>query len=299
MRIAPSLLAAVAALAFPAAALAVPPANDNYLASRADRVLAVPGSPWTPRRRRRRPIRTTRTVKGVAFSGGTQEPLACKGVGFGKTVWYDLCRRSPAACSCRGDRVRAVGRALRVDRKPEEPHARRLHDRRRRRAAARGQGREGVHRPDRRRGGCGRGAQLPRDVLPGRDEDDEFDQLDQCPTVAGTVDGCPPELKARAALTFDRVGSGARIASLYVDRVPKGAKVVAKCAGCGSQTITAKKTGRVSLSKLVGKTIASGRSVEIRVTMRKTGTGRTASAPPGSTSSNRDRTASSSARIAA
>ena len=33
MRIAPSLLAALAALAFPAAALAVPPGNDNYLAS--------------------------------------------------------------------------------------------------------------------------------------------------------------------------------------------------------------------------------------------------------------------------
>ena len=56
--------------------------------------------------------------------------------------------------------------------------------------------------------------------------------------------------------------------------MPKGAKVVAKCGGCGSQTIKAKKAGRVTLTKLVGKTRrAPARTVEIRVTLGKTGTG--------------------------
>ena len=56
--------------------------------------------------------------------------------------------------------------------------------------------------------------------------------------------------------------------------MPKGAKVTARCAGCGSQTITAKKQGRVSLNKLVGRTARAGGSVEVKITMRRTGTGR-------------------------
>ena len=58
---------------------------------------------------------------------------------------------------------------------------------------------------------------------------------------------------------FDRTGNGVRISRLIVDRVPKGAKVVAKCSGCGSQTVRAKKTGTVSLTKLVGKSVRRGR----------------------------------------
>jgi hypothetical protein len=114
---------------------------------------------------------------------------------------------------------------------------------------------------------------LHADYFPDQDADGEFDELDQCPDVAGTQDGCPPELKARPALTYDTLGSGARITRLYVDRVPKGAKVVAKCGGCGSQTVKASKTGRVTLSKLIGKTVASGKSVEIKVTLGKSGDG--------------------------
>src|SRR3954471_15890144 len=89
MRIAPSLLAALAALAFPATALAVPPGNDNYLAS-----VPIEASPFQVTVDTTEATTQTDTYnpnrEGVAFAGGTQEPLACKGVGFGKTVWYDL-----------------------------------------------------------------------------------------------------------------------------------------------------------------------------------------------------------------
>jgi hypothetical protein len=50
--------------------------------------------------------------------------------------------------------------------------------------------------------------------------------------------------------------------------------VTARCTGCGSQTVKAKRQGRVTLSKLVGRTARTGGSVEIKVTMRRTGKGR-------------------------
>ena len=40
-----------------------------------------------------------------------------------------------------------------------------------------------------------------------------------------------------------------------------------------STTVKAKRTGRVTLSKLVGKTVRKGGKIEIRVTLAKTGTG--------------------------
>ena len=46
------------------------------------------------------------------------------------------------------------------------------------------------------------------------------------------------------SIGFDRTGKRRQISRLIVDRVPKGAKVVAKCSGCGSQTVKAKKPGR-------------------------------------------------------
>jgi hypothetical protein len=86
-------------------------------------------------------------------------------------------------------------------------------------------------------------------------------------------DGCPPELRAVPSINYDRVGSGIQITRLVVDRVPRGAKVVARCSGCGSQTVTARRRGRVTLSRMVGRAVRSGGSVEVRVTMRRTGNG--------------------------
>ena len=59
-----------------------------------------------------------------------------------------------------------------------------------------------------------------------------------------------------------------------MDSVPKGAKVTASCTGCGSQTVTAKRQGRVTLNRLVGRIARAGGSVEVKITMRPNGTGR-------------------------
>src|SRR4051794_24086143 len=92
MRIAPSLLAALAALSFPAAALAAAPANDNYLASlpidQAEFKVTVDTTDATTQADTFNPNR-----EGQPLNGGDPENLICKGVGFGKTVWYDLAPR--------------------------------------------------------------------------------------------------------------------------------------------------------------------------------------------------------------
>src|SRR4051794_10665509 len=89
MRFAPSLLAALAAFTFPAAAFAAAPANDNYLASQpvesSPFQVTVDTSEATTQLDTFNPNR-----EGQPLSGGDPENLSCKGVTFGKTVWYDL-----------------------------------------------------------------------------------------------------------------------------------------------------------------------------------------------------------------
>ena len=75
------------------------------------------------------------------------------------------------------------------------------------------------------------------------------------------------ELRVVPSVGFDRTGNGVLIRRLVVDRVPKGARVVAKLTGGGSQTVRAKKTGTVTLSKLIGKTVRAGGKIEVRVTL--------------------------------
>jgi hypothetical protein len=276
MRIAPSLLAALAALAFPAVALAAPPGNDNYLAS-----VPIESSPFQVTVDTTEATTQTDTYnpnrEGVPFSGGTAEPLTCKGVGFGKTVWYDLLPAESAGVELSAAATGFAPAIAVYEYDPDNPKNLKLVD------CTTSVGDElllsvkGRHAYTVQIGGVagagGPGLNFRLNFYPDPDEDGVYAEDDACPKVAGTSNGCPPELKARPALTFDRVGTGARIASLYVDRALKGAKIVAKCSGCGSQTIKAKKAGRVVLSKLTGRTLANGRSIEIRVSLKKTGKG--------------------------
>ena len=146
---------------------------------------------------------------------------------------------------------------------------------------------EELHDPGRRRGRGRRADLAQRRLLPRQDGDGILDiEPDTCPTVPGIerFGGCPPELKVVPSIGFDGTGSGITIKRLIVDRVPKGAKIVAKCSGCGSQTVKAKRFGRVPLTKLVGKNVRAGTKIEIRVTLAKTGTGTYRTARPAATS---------------
>ena len=124
-------------------------------------------------------------------------------------------------------------------------------------------------------GGAGGPLNLKVDYLPDSDRDGRYDQLDECPNVAGVdrFGGCPPVLNVRPRLSFANTGTGIQITRFVVERVPKGAKIVARCGGCGSQTVRAKRTGTVTLSRMVGRAARAGANIQVKVTMPRTGTG--------------------------
>jgi hypothetical protein len=124
-------------------------------------------------------------------------------------------------------------------------------------------------------GDVGGALALKVDYFPDRDRDDVLDALDKCPSTAGIerFGGCPPELRAVPSINYDGAGGGVRITRMVVDRVPKGAKVTARCSGCGSQSVTAKRQGRVTLNRLVGRTVSGGGTIQVRVTMGRSGRG--------------------------
>ena len=124
-------------------------------------------------------------------------------------------------------------------------------------------------------GGIGGPLNLKVDYFPDRDRDSQIDDLDRCPTVAGIerFGGCPPELSSRPRITFANTAGGIRITRLWVDRVPKGGKVLVRCGGCGSQTVKARRTGTVELSRFTGRTARAGATISVKVTMARNGTG--------------------------
>ena len=214
----------------------------------------------------------------MPLGGGQDEPLSCKGTTFGKTVWYDLAPQVNGGVQIRatggfntvvavyqwnpvdsqimnlvGCSANAASEDLLLDVKGKRNYTIQVGG-----AANTG-------------GPLG----LKVDFFPDTDADTILDALDKCPTTPGIerFGGCPPETRVVPSIGFDATGSGVIIRRLIVDKVPKGAKVLARCSGCGSQTIKAKRLGRVSLTKLVGKTVPAGASIEIKVTLRKTGTG--------------------------
>jgi len=279
MRIAPSLLAAlsVAALAVPAPASAAPPLNDNYLAS-----LPVDSVEFSATTDTTEATTQTDTFNpsrdGAPLGGGTTENTVCKGTPFGKTIWYDLAPQADGAVDISASAVGFTPVVALYEWSESNSQITRLVD-----CTAASGGRLQLEIKRSRKytiqvggvAGAGGAVTLNADYFPDQDGDGAYDALDKCPEVAGIdrFGGCPPELRVVPSVGFDRTGSGVVIRRLIVDRVPKGAKVVAKCNGCGSQTVKAKKRGRVSLDKLVGKTVRAGGNIEIRVTLAKTGTG--------------------------
>jgi hypothetical protein len=107
-----------------------------------------------------------------------------------------------------------------------------------------------------------------------RDGDDVYDLLDKCPNDPGieSAGGCPPELRSTPNFGYDDAPGGIRIKRLIVNRVPKGAKLVAKCPGCRTESLTARRTGTVAFSGIVGRVVRAGATIELRVTLgRSTG----------------------------
>ena len=270
------VLAAAGFAATPSLASAAPPVNDAYLAS-----LPVTTADFTATSDTTEA--TTQTdlfnpsATGAPLGGGAPESTTCKGTSFGKTVWYDLAPQAD------GDVViRATGFATVVAVHEWSAQTSRIVSTVDCSANAAVEDLVVSVRAKRRytiqvggAGGVGGPLNLKVDYLPDRDRDGQYDPLDKCPSVAGIerFGGCPPELGSRPRLTFGNTSTGIQITRLWVERVPKGGKVVVSCGGCGSQTVRARRTGTVELSRFVGRTPNAGATISVKVTMARSGSG--------------------------
>ena len=104
------------------------------------------------------------------------------------------------------------------------------------------------------------------------------DAPDKCVRTRGIprFGGCPPELRSAPRITYTNVGgTSLRVTGLFVDDVPKGARVEARCQRCGGRKVTRRATrkGTIRLSGFVGRIVPAGDRIEIRVTLGKTGRG--------------------------
>ena len=272
-------LTAALLLTTPALAAAAPPPNDNYLAS-----TTIPSSPFSS------VVDTTEATtqtdlfnpnaQGQPLGGAGPESTSCNGTPIGKTVWYDLQPQSDG-----GVEIKTAGYDAAVAIYEWNPNSSQITK------LVRCENTPGATEDvllDVKGGTAytfqvggvnGASGQLTfnLDYFPDADGDGILDALDDCKTTPGiqASGGCPPSLRGKVSpsLSFANAGNGIRITRLSVDGVPKGAKVSAKGGGA-SQTVTAKKAGRVTLSKLAGRSAPAGSSVTVKITLGRSGSGK-------------------------
>jgi hypothetical protein len=266
-------LTAAALAGTPALAAAAPPANDNYLSS-----LPVDKTEFTATadttEATTQPDVFNPSRSGQPLGGGAPEPTDCKGTPFAKTVWYDLAPQVDG-----GVQIRATGFQTVVavyEWNASDSRITRLVD-----CSANASSDDLLLDVEGKKnytvqvggvGGAGGLMNLKVDFFPDRDGDGALDAIDDCPSIPGIGNsGCPPTLSVTPRLPVKFTTTGVIITELFVERVPKGAKVVAKCSGCGSQTITARKAGTVTLTKFTGRAVAAGKQIQVKVTMRPQG----------------------------
>jgi hypothetical protein len=279
MRRLTALLIALVALALPAVALAVAPVNDDYLKSTR---INAPGA-RVPREEVKDSIDTTEaTTQGDLFApevpagGGGAETTTCKGVPFGKTVWYDVHPDADGAVEIQTGGFDVAIAIYEFDQSSSKII--RLVD------CSPERGAQDYIPPYRLKagrhytiqiGGLDEGAgplggplQFNFQFFADRDDDGIYDPIDDCPDQAGvsSAGGCPPTLRATPKLTATPTGSGIVVRSLSVS-APKGSKVEVRCRRkcSGHQARTA---GVVSFPLLRGRALAAGARIEIFVTKK-------------------------------
>jgi hypothetical protein len=271
-------LVALVALSIPAAALAVVPVNDDYLKStpinRADTRLT--------REEVKTVVDTTEaTTQPDLFApeapagGGGPENTTCKGLVFGKTVWYDLHPDVGGAVEIQTGGFDVAINVYEFDNRSAK--ILRSVD------CSAGPGTQDFIIP-RIEGGrhytvqfggldAGMGAAagslgISFQFFADRDGDNVFDPIDECPDLPGVPpSGCPRELAATPKLTAVATATGIIVKRLSVSAT-KGAKVEVRCRRrcSGHQARTA---GVVSFPLLRGRALPAGAVVEIFVTKSK------------------------------
>jgi hypothetical protein len=288
------LIAATAAAALTATAapaLAAPPANDNYLESTELNQIGAPLPPVLTDQ-----VDTTEATTqtdlfnpgpdGKPLGGAGPEPAQCNGTAFGKTVWWDFHPKVDGGVEIKtagfdnvvtvyqwSDRSSQIVRTLGCrDTAGITEDLVLADDVKAGRAYTVQVG--GVAGP----GGLIAGGPLSfeLDYFADTDGDGFFDaEGDKCKRTPGprAFGGCPPELNVSPIISFASTATGIRISRLLVGRVPKGAKVLAKCGGCRTVSTVAKRS-TVEFKTLEGRSVTKGSKVQLRVTMGRSGKGK-------------------------
>jgi hypothetical protein len=273
-------LVALGALAVPAAALAVPPVNDDYLKStpinRADTRL--------PREEVKTVVDTTEAttqpdlfLPGTTAGGGGPETTVCNGRAFGKTVWYDVHPDADGALEIQtggfdvaialyefdnssAKILRLVQCSAEAGTQDFIPSAR---------LKAKRHYTIQIGGLDNGAGPLGGSLGISFQFFADRDDDNIFDPLDDCPDQPGvrSAGGCPPELRATPKLAASATATGIIVRTLSVSAT-KGAKVEVRCRKrcSGHQARTA---GVVSFPMLRNRALPAGAVIEIFVTKRQ------------------------------
>ena len=122
--------------------------------------------------------------------------------------------------------------------------------------------------------GAGGPLNLLFDYFPDTDGDGILDDApDKCRKQPGIerFGGCPPELRSTPRVHLPVVGGGLRITALEIDDVPKGARAEVRCGR--KVTPEGDAAGDAEGRGCAGRTIGTGSSIQIRVTLGRTGKG--------------------------
>jgi hypothetical protein len=295
------LIAAIATAAFTATsapALAVPPLNDNYLASTA---INVSGTTLQPIFNDQVDTTDATTQSdlfnpgpdGQPLGGDGPEPTQCNGTTFGKTVWWDFHPKVNGGVEIKANGFDDVITVYQWD-DSNDANSSKIVKTIQCQDSTSAPGEDmiltdevkagkaytvqvgGVAGP----GGLIAGGPLSfeLDYFADTDGDGVYDAIpDHCKKVPGPdrFGGCPPQLKSVVVPSFnyDTIGSSIRIHTLLLAHLPKGAKVQARC-GSSCPTVTAvAKHSTVEFKRLEGRVVPKGARISLRVTLGHTGTG--------------------------
>lgn len=259
-------------LLLPAAALAVPPINDNYL----DSLQLNPPGKKLERKDTLRDLRDTSqaTVQADVFSpqssGGGAELTTCGPTGYGKTVWYDFYPDVNGLVRLRAngfDSVIAVVPFNRASAKPNFPGAQCFNDSPSTSEEFLAEVQKGKSYTVQIGGANGVGGNLEFlfDFLADTDADGVLDDVDRCPPTKGTgKNGCPVRLRPDITLTARGTTDGIQVLKLKVKSSRK-ARMAVKCRGCPKLVKSGKS---VSFGRLGGQSLPAGSKLEIRVTRK-------------------------------
>jgi len=273
------LLIAAAVLALPASAMAAPPPNDNYLAS-----TTIAGEEYTDS------VDTTEATTqpdmfnpnrdGLPFGGGDPEPTSCGGASpFGKTVWWDFQPPSAGGVEIKANggfdvvvavykwsastsKITSTVRCQNDEAGSEDLIIPRVS--------------AGTNYTIQVGGANNAGGPVRREFtyFPDTDGDGILDDApDKCRKQPGIsrFGGCPPELRATPRVSYMTIGSGLRITNLEIDDMPKGARAEVRCGRTVKQR--AKRKGTLKVRGCTGRTVNGGGSIQVRVTLGRTGKG--------------------------